>query len=74
MSIEWELKFPLSTVIDLSRYISDHTPLLIDIGNKSSSNNQPMFKLELGWLLRDGFTDMVREVWESVGDETDKMK
>jgi hypothetical protein len=74
MSIEWELKFPLSTVIDLSRDISDHTPLLIDTRNTSSGNNQPMFKFELGWLLRDGFKNMFREVWESVCDETDKMK
>jgi hypothetical protein len=68
------IKFPLSMVISLSRDISDHTPLLIDTGNTSSTNNQPMFKFELGWLLRDGFTDMVRDVWKSVGDKVDKMK
>jgi exonuclease III len=38
-SIEWELKFPLSTVVALPRGISDHKPLLIDTGNTSSSNN-----------------------------------
>jgi hypothetical protein len=74
MSIEWELKFPLSPLIALSRDISDHTPLLIDTRNTSSGNNQPMFKFELGWLLRDGFKNMFREVWESVCDKTDKMK
>jgi endonuclease/exonuclease/phosphatase family metal-dependent hydrolase len=39
MSIEWELKFPLSPLIALSRDISDHTPLLIDTKNTSSGNN-----------------------------------
>jgi len=27
-----------------------------------------MFKFELGWLLRDGFMDMVRDIWLSVND------
>jgi hypothetical protein len=33
-----------------------------------------MFKFELGWLFRDGFADMVKEVWNSVMEEGDKMK
>jgi hypothetical protein len=29
-----------------------------------------MFKFELGWLLREGFMDMVRDIWTNtvVGD------
>jgi exonuclease III len=60
ISTEWELAHPLSTVVALPRAISDHTPLLIDMGQSSTGNNIPMFKFELGWLLRDGFMDMVR--------------
>jgi hypothetical protein len=26
---------------------------------------QPIFKFELGWLLRDGFKEMVRDIWTS---------
>jgi hypothetical protein len=59
---EWELAHPLFMVVALPRAISDHTPLLIDTGQSSSGNNIPMFKFEFGWLLRDGFMDMVREV------------
>jgi hypothetical protein len=33
-----------------------------------------MFKFELGWLLRDGFMDMVRDVWNSVHDREDVMR
>ena len=69
MATEWEQKFPLSTVIALSRDISDHTPLLLNMGVASSDGNQPTFKFELGWLLRDGFMDMVKKVWseEDIG-------
>jgi hypothetical protein len=33
------------------------------MGGASSDSNQPIFKFELGWLLRDGFMDMVKKVW-----------
>jgi hypothetical protein len=59
MSTKWEQKFPLSNVIVLSRDISDHTPLHLDTGCSTSPGSQHLFKFELGWLLRDGFGDMV---------------
>jgi hypothetical protein len=74
VSTEWEQRFPLASVIALSRDISDHTPLLLDTGRAPSSGNQPLFKFELGWLLREGFADMVKEVWESVSEEEDNMR
>jgi hypothetical protein len=51
-----------------SRDISDHTPLLCCTNNASSSY-QPQFKFELGWLIRDGFCDIVRDVWQSIRAE-----
>jgi hypothetical protein len=74
MSTECEEKFPLSTILALSRGISDHTPFFLNIRNTSSDNYQPMFKFELGWMLRNGFTDMVREVWNSMDEHIDSMK
>jgi hypothetical protein len=67
-------KYHLANVVALSRDISDHTPLLMDTGRAPSSNSQPLFKFELGWLLWDGFTDMVKDIWESVDDEVDSMR
>jgi hypothetical protein len=64
---EFESQYPLSTVHALSREISDHTPLLCNTNN-SSQTYQHQFKFELGWLLRDGFCDTVREVWNSIAD------
>ena len=55
MSTEWELKFPLSTVVAHSRDIFDHTPLILNTGEATSMNSQPIFRFELGWLLREGF-------------------
>jgi hypothetical protein len=74
ISTEWELNNPLLMVVALPRVIFDHIPLLIDSGQPSLSNNVPMFKFELGWLLRDGFMDMVREVWNSVFNRDDTMR
>jgi len=62
---ELEAKYPHTTVFALSREISDHTPLLMNT-NQPSSANQPNFKFELGWLLQNGFCDMVREIWQNV--------
>jgi hypothetical protein len=74
VSTEWEFNHPLSTVVALPRVISDHTPLILDTGKSSSSNNTPMFKFELGWLLRDGFSEMVRDVCLSISDGEDMMR
>ena len=62
---EFESKYLLTTVHALNREISDHTPLLCST-NSPSQTYQPQIKFELGWLLRDGFCDMVRDVWHSV--------
>jgi hypothetical protein len=34
-------------------------------------SRQPMFKFELGWLLRDGFMEMVKDIWaNATGGQT----
>jgi hypothetical protein len=37
--------------------------LLLDCGQLTNVKNQPQFKFELAWLLRDDFFDIVAEVW-----------
>lgn len=58
-STEWEERFPLSTIIMLTRDISDHMPLLLNTGEGSKTSKQATFKFELGWLLRGDFFDIV---------------
>jgi hypothetical protein len=63
VSTEWEQNYPLATVEALNREISDHTPLLLSTGEKAIPKRQAPFKFDLGWLLREGFFEMVSEVW-----------
>lgn len=65
VSTDWEQKFPLSTVEALTREISDHTPLLLDTNQASHKGNTPLFKFELGWLAKDGFFDLITNVWKA---------
>jgi exonuclease III/ubiquitin len=65
MSPDWELKFSNVTVKALDRARSDHTPLLLNGRVAASTGNHGMFKFELGWLIRDGFHDMVTSIWEN---------
>jgi hypothetical protein len=65
VTVEWEEKFPLSTVQALPRVISDYTPLLLNMSETSTTGNVPLFKFECGWLLRDGFIEMIREIWSN---------
>jgi hypothetical protein len=62
---DFESKYAVTTIHALSREISDHTPLFYNTNNPSWAY-QPQFKFEPGWLLRDGFCDMVRDIRQSV--------
>lgn len=61
---DFESKYSQITLHALSREISDHTPLFLNT-NSPSSSYQPQFKFELGWLLREGFCDMVQDIWQN---------
>ena len=71
--IDFESKYPHTTVQALNREISDHMPLLLNTKN-SSPTYQPQFKFELGWLLQEGFGDMVRQVWNDTQAEVLPLK
>jgi mannosylglycoprotein endo-beta-mannosidase len=58
----------------LNREISDHTPLLLSLGEKSKTKGPAPFKFELGWLLREGFFDVVSEVWKKENKGTTWMQ
>jgi hypothetical protein len=71
MTTEWEKKFPLSPVQALTMEVSNHTPLLLNSEELSHMATQPVFKFELGWLLRDGFIEMVKDIWvNTIGGRT----
>jgi hypothetical protein len=55
----------LTTVHALPRVISYHVPLLLNLGETSTRDSEPLFKFECEWLLREGFIDMIREIWSN---------
>jgi hypothetical protein len=59
VSTEFEIMFPLSTVETRDRNISDHTPLVLNTGASTHFTQNRPFKFERGWLIREGFYDMV---------------
>jgi hypothetical protein len=65
MDSDWESKFPLVSVRVLPRIevLSDHAPILLTIGMPLPQRRRT-FKFKLGWLNRDGFSDMVKFIWD----------
>ena len=65
MDADWESKFPLVSVRALERIegLSDHAPILLSTG-MATPPTKPRFKFELGWLLREGFQEMVKMIWD----------
>ena len=62
MDTDWESKYPMVSVRALERIeaLSDHAPILLTAG-LPKPNSKHQFKFELGWLLREGFVDMVKK-------------
>jgi len=47
MTTEWEFKYPMVMVQALDRGVSDHAPLLLDIGDPAYTGHAKQFKMEL---------------------------
>ena len=62
---DWESKYPMVFVRALERIeaLSDHALILLTAG-LPKPNSKHQFKFELGWLLREGFVEMVKKIWE----------
>jgi hypothetical protein len=65
MDSNWEFKFPLVSVRVLPQIeaLSDHAPILLNTGIPLPQRRCP-FKFELGWLHWDGFSNMVKFIWD----------
>ncbi|KAG2576580.1 hypothetical protein PVAP13_6NG031666 [Panicum virgatum] len=63
MTTEWEFKYPLVTVHALDRGVSDHAPLLLDMGEPSYTGVVKQFKMELSWFSHEDFRDRVVQIW-----------
>jgi hypothetical protein len=59
------VKCPLAKVEARDRNISDHTPLVVSTGASTHQSGFRPFRFERGWLLKEGFYDMVANIWRS---------
>ena len=73
-SVEWEQKFPLVSVVALTRAGSDHTPLILDSGEQAHLGNKSKFSFELAWFRLEGFIDMVKKEWLSISNGKSSME
>lgn len=60
---DWEEHYPLSVVHALERELSDHTPLILDTGEREKST--PIFRFENAWMLREGFKEFAAKAWST---------
>jgi hypothetical protein len=65
VSTEWENNFPLTMVEARDRNILDHTPLVVSTCASTHQTGTRPFRFKRGWFLRDGFYDMVANIWKS---------
>jgi hypothetical protein len=62
--VEWDSRYPLSSLKILPRKIGDHNPIMLCFG-ESSSNSEHVFRFEKWLLETEGFESLVKNVWES---------
>lgn len=69
VTTDWESKFPLCTAHNIIRVGSDHSPLVLDSGEKNRTNPR-RFYFENRWFCQEDFRDLVKQRW---GDISSKM-
>lgn len=63
---KWELTFPLTSVRKLPRAVSDHNPLIMDIGENCEQRSKE-FRFETSWLSLPEFMRRVDLAWQTQG-------
>ncbi len=56
VSTEWDQAFPLSKVVAVPRIMSDHSPILLNTGDKLYKR---FFRIEEVWLEREDFCEQI---------------
>jgi len=62
VTTNWEQNFPLSTLKSLTRFGSDHYPLILDTGGDKIRGRRQFF-FEKQWLKQEGFIQRVKDKW-----------
>jgi hypothetical protein len=64
VSVEWERNLPRAKVTILPKGVSNHNPVMIKFGEKEHTTDH-LFRFEKWWLEVDGFSKMVKKVWDT---------
>ena len=67
ISDQWEDHFSAITQFALPRLVSNHSPIVLEVGDFSSGKTP--FRFENMWLKIDGFKDLVRSWWNGYSVE-----
>ena len=67
VSEEWESLFGCAIQSVLPRPISDHSPILLDVGGVKWGPSP--FRFELMWLKTEGFKETLRNWWQGMSFE-----
>lgn len=71
-SASWTLNFPNTSVLPMTRNISDHVPYVVKIDTKIPRS--PIFRFENYWVEVEGFFDIVNSAWALDPDFEDPAK
>jgi hypothetical protein len=63
-STGWDSKYPLTTVRDLPKPVSDHTPLLIDTCSRVLPPPR-LFRFEKWWLDYEDLSKIIQDTWSA---------
>lgn len=69
----WAGKYPMTHVKMLSKGVSDHNPLMINLGVEGKVG-ESIFRFEKWWLGIDGFSQVVNDVWSTKCEALDPLK
>ena len=58
----WDLQYPNSSVLDLSKNGSDHCPLLMQL-HSSTHSHPPLFRFDPLWLEQEDFCNLIVKWW-----------
>jgi hypothetical protein len=64
VTTELDTKYPLAIVKMLSRGISDHSSMLLDLGGVCQDRDY-LFRFEKWWLQMEGFSEIVKNAWQT---------
>jgi hypothetical protein len=62
--VESDMKYPLARVVMFPKGVSNHNPLLIDLGGLDQTK-ELLFRFKKLWLEIEGFAEIMKNTWQT---------